>query len=201
MVSVSKNQGVSEVSFIDPGLIIAFILSRIKKSDLKQIESFHGPHAQNPITKAVRGALELCPLLENQFTLELGSERGLASQGLSSCIRSDLEPYNGLDVICDATSLPFRGKVFDRTWAVYLAHHVANFEALITEACRISEKFYMFDFLPNSWLHYYSKIWDWLIFSTPIKPVNPQELNEISPTHRSYKRSHLGTVLYVFEHD
>ncbi|MHA2428205.1 MAG: methyltransferase domain-containing protein [Candidatus Hermodarchaeia archaeon] len=137
-------------------------------------------------------------LFENQFTLELGSERGSASQGISNCIRTDLEPYKGLDVICDANSLPFRDKIFDRTWAVYLAHHLVDIRILISEARRVSDKFYMFDFLPNSWLHYYSVIWDWLIFSTSIKAVDPYLLKKIVPTYRSYKQSHLGSVLYVF---
>ena len=140
----------------------------------------------------------MLPLLQNHFTLELGSEGGSASQGLLNCIRTDLEPSAGLDVICDATILPFRNHVFDRTWAVYLAHHIVDKQALISEARRVSDKFYMFDFLPNSWLHYYSVIWDWLIFSTRIKAVDPHLLSELAPNHRFYKRSHLGTILYVF---
>jgi len=179
-------------------MVVAFILSRRNKTHLSRAKSFHKPHSANPFVKAIRGALEILPLLHNHFTLELGSEGGSGSLGLKNCVRTDLAPLLDLDVVCDATALPFRDQVFDRTWSVYLAHHMSDINALISEARRVSKKLYLFDFLPNSWIHYYSKIWDWLIFSTSIKAVNPQVLSKIDPNYRSYKRSHLGTILYVF---
>jgi hypothetical protein len=179
-------------------MVVAFILSRRNKNHLSQAKSFHKPHSANPFVKAIRGALDILPLLRDHFTLEIGSEGGSGSLGLRDCIRTDLVPLPGLDVVCDATALPFRDQVFERSWGVYLAHHVVDINPLISEARRVSEKLFLFDFLPNSYIHYYSKIWDWLIFNTRIKAVNPQVLSKIDPNYRSYKRSHLGTILYVF---
>ncbi len=193
-----KTNGAQILPIIDPGLVVAFILNRRNKNYLSQAKSFHKPHSVNPFVKAIRGALDILPLLQNQFILEIGSEGGSASLGLRDCVRTDLAPLPDLDVVCDATSLPFRDQVFDRTWGVYIAHHVVDLRTLISEARRVSEKLYLFDFLPNSYIHYYSKIWDWLIFNTPVKAVNPQALYKIAPNHRVYKRSHLGTILYVF---
>lgn len=186
------------MSFLDFGIIIAFIQSRLKKSDQNSIQRIHKPLSKIPTVQAVRGAMKLWPLLKNHFTLELGSDCGSGSWGIPNCIRTDLHPSPGLDVICDATSLPFRDQIFDRTLAVYLAHHILDLRPLISEAHRVSAQFYMFDFLPNTWLHYYSVVWDLLIFGTWIRPVNPQWLRTNVPNHRAYKQSHLGSVLYVF---
>jgi hypothetical protein len=186
------------LSFLDFGIILAFIQSRFKKTNHNNMQRIHKPLSKIPTVGAVRGAMNLWPLLKNHFTLELGSEHGSGSWGIPNCIRTDLHPSPGLDVICDATSLPFRDQVFDRTWAVYLAHHILDLRLLISEARRVSAQFYMFDFLPNTWLHYYSLIWDLFIFSTHIHPANPQWLRAIAPNHRAYKQSHLGSVLYVF---
>ncbi len=185
--------------FIDPGMILAFILNHRDKQHQSRIQKIHKSNSYNPFVKAVRGALDILPFLKNHLTLEIGSEGGSASYGLGNCIRTDLTPLPDLDVICDATCLPFRDHVFGRTWGVYLAHHVCNIRALISEGTRVADKLFLFDFQPNTWMHYYSKIWDWLIFNTSIKAVNSQVLTEIDPNHRAYKRSHLGTILFVFE--
>ncbi|MFX1564148.1 MAG: methyltransferase domain-containing protein, partial [Promethearchaeota archaeon] len=151
-----------------------------------------------PIISGIRGCRRLWPLMKNHLTLELGSERGFGSVGIPKCVRTDLRPINGVHVVCDAYHLPFRDHVFDRTWSVYLAHHISNLKQFILEARRVANKFYLFDFLPRSWLHYFSIIWDWLFFRERIRPADPEVLREIAPDLRIYPRGPLGGVLYAF---
>lgn len=151
-----------------------------------------------PIICSIRSYRNLWPLLKDHLTLELGSERGFGSIGIKNCIRTDLRPINGVDVVCDATQLPFRDQVFDRTWCVYLAHHVPNLKKLITEAKRVASKFYLFDFIPKTFLHYFSVIWDWLFFRDSIVAADPNLLKSIAPNLRMYRQSSLGSVLYAF---
>ncbi len=178
--------------------IITFFVYSLLGATPSQMEPLHKSLDNLFISAAIRGAVDIWPLLENHLVLELGSEAGSGSAGLSNCIRTDLRPIPGLDVVCDCMVLPFRDKVFDRTLAVYLAHHITDFKSLISEARRVSEKFYMFDFLPRSWLHYYSIVWDRLFFREIIRAAKPSHLRKIAPACRIYKRSHLGGVLYVF---
>lgn len=171
---------------------------RLRGSNPSKMENLHKSHEKHPFTAALRGAVEIWPLLKNHLVLELGSEAGSGSMGLANCIRTDLRPLPGLDVICDCNALPFRDQVFDRTWAVYLAHHITDFKRLISEARRVSEKFLMFDFLPRTWLHLHSVVWDWLFFRERIHAANPRHLREVAPDVKIYKQSNLGGVLYVF---
>jgi len=151
-----------------------------------------------PIIRSIRGCRRIWPLIENHLTLELGSERGFGSVGIPKCVRTDLRPINGVQIICDAYNLPFRNRVFDRTWSVYLIHHISDIRQFIIEARRVADKFYLFDFLPKTWLHYFSIIWDWLFFRERIKAADPREIREIAPDVRIYPRGFLGEVLYVF---
>lgn len=150
-----------------------------------------------PFVNGIRGYRQLWPLLKNHLTLELGSERGFGSIGIPNCIRTDLRAINGVDVVCDATLLPFRDRVFDRTWSVYLAHHIPQLQELVNESRRVSKKLYLFDFFPRTFLHYFSVIWDWLFFRETITPANPTVLREIAPGLRIYPQGPLGSVLYV----
>jgi hypothetical protein len=152
-----------------------------------------------PFISGIRGYRKLWPMLGNKLTLELGSERGFGSVGICNCIRTDLRPHLNLDAVCDATQLPFRDHVFDRTWCVYLAHHIPDIPALVGECCRVADKFYMFDFLPGSWLHGFSVVWDMLFFRERIEAAEPCLLREIAPHLRQYRRGALGSVLYVFD--
>ncbi len=178
--------------------IVTYFVYNLLGADPSRVEPLHNSLDNLFISAAIRGVVDIWPLLKNQLVLELGSEAGSGSAGLTNCIRSDLRPIPGVDVVCDCTVLPFRDKVFDRTLAVYLAHHISDFKSLISEARRVSEKFYMFDFLPRSWLYYYSLVWDRLFFREKIRAAKPSHLRKIAPDCRIYKRSHLGGVLYVF---
>ncbi|MFX1561696.1 MAG: class I SAM-dependent methyltransferase [Promethearchaeota archaeon] len=151
-----------------------------------------------PFISSIRGCRRIWPLMENRLTLELGSERGFGSVGIRNCVRTDLRPVNGVQIVCDAYNLPFRDHVFDRTWSVYLIHHIPDIGPFISEARRVSEKFYLFDFLPKTWLHYFSIVWDWLFFRERIRAADPKIIREIAPDVRIYPRGFLGEVLYAF---
>jgi len=166
--------------------------------DIEFVNRLLRPFEKVPVISCVRRDMALWRLLSGRLTLELGSERGFGSYGIPNCIRTDIRPIEGLHVICDATCLPFRDRVFDRSWCVYLAHHIPDLRGLIDEAKRVSRKFYMFDFLPGSWLHYFSIVWDIIFFHERPRPVPPEYLRRIAPDLRSYKQCHLGGVLYAF---
>jgi len=152
-----------------------------------------------PFISGIRSYRKLWPMLGRKLTLELGSERGFGSVGICNCIRTDLRPHLNLDAVCDATQLPFRDHVFDRTWCVYLAHHVPDTRGMVEEACRVADKFYLYDFLPRSWLHGFSVVWDLLFFREHIESAKPWILREIAPYMRQYRQGALGGVLYVIE--
>ena len=154
-----------------------------------------------PFISGIRSYRKLWPMFGNHLTLELGAERGFGSVGICNCIRTDLRPHSKLDALCDATQLPFRDHIFDRTWCVYLAHHIPNLRGLVEEGCRVAEKFYLYDFLPGSWLHGFSVVWDLLFFREHIEPAKPWFLRAIAPNLRHYRQGRLGGVLYVFGDD
>jgi hypothetical protein len=154
-----------------------------------------------PFVSGIRCYRKLWPLLGNHLTLELGAERGFGSVGIHNCIRTDLRPHPDLDAICDATQLPFRNRVFDRTWCVYLAHHIPDIRGLIEEACRVADKFYLYDFLPGSFLHGFSVVWDLLFFQEHIEAAKPLLLYAIAPKLRQYRQGHLGGVLYALSEE
>jgi hypothetical protein len=150
-----------------------------------------------PFISGIRSYRKLWSLFGAHLTLELGAERGFGSVGICNCIRTDLRPHPDLDALCDATQLPFRDHVFDRTWCVYLAHHIPNVRGLVEEACRVADKFYLYDFLPGSWLHGFSVVWDLLFFREHIEAAQPWFLRVVAPKLRQYRQGHLGGVLYA----
>jgi len=151
-----------------------------------------------PFISGIRSYRKLWPMFGSYLTLELGAERGFGSVGICNCIRTDLQPHPNLDALCDATQLPFRDHVFDRTWCVYLAHHIPNVRGLVEEGRRVADKFYLYDFLPKSWLHGFSVVWDLLFFREHIESAKPWLLRGMAPNLRQYRQGRLGGVLYVF---
>jgi SAM-dependent methyltransferase len=151
-----------------------------------------------PFISGIRSYRKLWSLFGSHLTLELGAERGFGSVGICNCIRTDLRPHPNLDALCDATHLPFRDHVFDRTWCVYLAHHIPDTRGLVEEGCRVADKFYLYDFLPGSWLHGFSVVWDLLFFREHIEAAKPRLLRAMAPNLRQYRQGRLGGVLYVF---
>lgn len=154
-----------------------------------------------PFVSGIRSYRKLWSMFGDQLTLELGSERGFGSVGICNCIRTDLRPHPKLDAVCDATQLPFRDHIFDRTWCVYLAHHIPDIRGLVEEGCRVADKFYLYDFLPRSWLHGFSVVWDLLFFREHIQSAQPWALRAMAPNLRQYRQGRLGGVLYVFAKD
>ena len=174
-----------------------FIQRVFESFDLDFGERLISKFGNLPFVCDIRRYRELWPLLEGKLTLELGSERGFGSQGVTSCVRTDLRPINGIDLVCDATNLPFRDDVFDRTWCVYLIHHIPDIQPLLREAKRVSKKAYFFDFIPRTWLHYFSVVWDRLFFGDKIHAPSPKELKQLAPELRIYPQGALGGVLYA----
>ncbi len=175
----------------------SFIRRAFESIDLDFGERLISKFGSLPFVCDIRRYTEFWPLLKDQLTLELGSERGFGSKGVASCVRTDLRPINGVDVVCDATNLPFRDDVFDRTWCVYLMHHVPNIHQLLLESKRVSRKAYFFDFTPRTWLHYFSIVWDRLFFGDKIHPPSPKALRDMAPELRVYPQGALGGVLYA----
>lgn len=174
-----------------------FIRRIFESIDLERGERLISKFESLPFICGIRRYIAFWPLLEDQLTLELGSERGFGSKGVASCVRTDLRPINGVDVVCDATTLPFRDDVFDRTWCVYLIHHIPDVRQLLLEAKRVSRKAYFFDFIPRTWLHYFSIVFDRLFFGDKIHPPSPQAMKDMAPELRVYPQGALGGVLYA----
>jgi len=68
--------------------------------------------------------------------LELGSGAGFLDDVLPHAITSEVMFVRGVDLICDATALPFADRSLDALVLIDVAHHIAQPRAFLREAVR-----------------------------------------------------------------
>lgn len=74
--------------------------------------------------------------LRDGYALELGSGGGFAQEIVSELITSDIISYNHVDLVADATSLPFSDETLRFIGMINVFHHIPDVEAFLREAQR-----------------------------------------------------------------
>lgn len=79
-------------------------------------------------------SLKLCP--KEGLALELGSGAGFAKKVIPQLITSDIIPYDGIDLVIDATKLPFENSNLRFIAMMNTFHHIPDVAAFFAEANR-----------------------------------------------------------------
>ena len=78
--------------------------------------------------------LKHCP--SNGIILELGSGGGFIKEIIPQAVTSDILPYEGIDLVVDATKMPFQNESISVIFMSNVFHHIPDVEAFFNEATR-----------------------------------------------------------------
>ncbi|MBE2220675.1 MAG: class I SAM-dependent methyltransferase [Anaerolineae bacterium] len=91
-------------------------------------------HLYREIYEAYAVSIAQAPL--NGIQLELGSGVGFANQVIPTLVTSDILPFSNVDLILDATCLPFADNSISAILMNNVFHHIRNVEMFLNEADR-----------------------------------------------------------------
>jgi SAM-dependent methyltransferase len=86
------------------------------------------------IYKKYIDCLTKCP--EDGLIVELGSGASFIKEFIPSAITTDLIPYNELDLVVDATAMPFENNTVKAIFMMNVLHHIPDAHAFFNEAIR-----------------------------------------------------------------
>lgn len=79
-------------------------------------------------------SLQSCP--EGGVALELGSGGGFVKEVIPEIVTSDILPYEGIDTVVDARSLPFQSDSLKFIGMINVFHHISDVESFFRESAR-----------------------------------------------------------------
>lgn len=80
----------------------------------------------------------MCAQHLSGFVLDIGcGHNDLLRDSGQPGVGVDIAPWQGIDVLCDTTRLPFRNKTFDMVTMVACLNHIVAREAVLREAHRV----------------------------------------------------------------